>query len=129
MRFMFAAIALVYLANGLTMLGLPEFWYRSIPGVADTGPMNPHFIRDIGLAFLACGGVLLGRILPVSRLSGGAMAVLIFIGGHALLHVVEDFYHRPAWHALAADLLLVVAPAVLVCGWLLSSRPAKEKAQ
>ena len=40
------------LANGLWMLFAPAHWYQNLPaGVPDTGPLNVHFVRDIGAAF------------------------------------------------------------------------------
>ena len=43
-------------ANALWMLADPLRWYHDLPaGVPDTGPFNPHFVRDIGCAFLAVG--------------------------------------------------------------------------
>ena len=52
-------------ANGLFMLGSPEHWYVSVPGVTTTGPFNQHFIRDIGLIFLFVGtAFLLGAATP-----------------------------------------------------------------
>ena len=38
--------------NGTTMLLAGPFWYASVPGAAETGPYNPHFVQDIGAAFL-----------------------------------------------------------------------------
>jgi hypothetical protein len=36
-------------ANGLVILLAPAVWYEGSPGVADIGPFNQHFIRDIGI--------------------------------------------------------------------------------
>ena len=41
--------------NGLMMLLAGAAWYASVPGVSETGPYNPHFIQDIGAAFLVAG--------------------------------------------------------------------------
>jgi hypothetical protein len=41
--------------NGLAMLAVPASWYDAVPGVAETGPFNPHFVRDIGAAYLVAG--------------------------------------------------------------------------
>ena len=45
-------------ANGLTMLAFPDAWYDLVPGVPQTGPFNPHFVRDIGAAYLVAGATL-----------------------------------------------------------------------
>ncbi|HET8881757.1 MAG TPA: hypothetical protein VFM56_06225, partial [Solimonas sp.] len=47
-------------ANGVWMLFSPESWYPVIPGVTHTGPLNVHFVRDIGCAYFLCGAALLG---------------------------------------------------------------------
>ena len=39
-------------ANALWMLADPAGWYVGLPAaVPDTGPLNTHFVRDIGSAF------------------------------------------------------------------------------
>jgi len=41
------------LANGLWMLFWPEVWYHDLPvGIPDSGPLNLHFVRDLGAAYL-----------------------------------------------------------------------------
>src|SRR5436190_15457006 len=39
-----AILAIPTLVNGLVMLVAGPFWYASVPGVAATGPFNPHFV-------------------------------------------------------------------------------------
>jgi hypothetical protein len=34
------------------MLFAGPFWYASVPGASGTGPFNPHFVQDIGVAFI-----------------------------------------------------------------------------
>ena len=47
----FAIFGAVCVANALWMLAGPLHWYRELPAaVPDTGPFNPHFVRDIGWA-------------------------------------------------------------------------------
>jgi hypothetical protein len=82
-----AVIGLLNIANGLYMLFAPAAWYASVPGVVSTGPMNSHFIVDIGLAFIASG---IGQIFGVQ--SGVAAGMLALAGSvwpalHALFHV------------------------------------------
>ena len=47
------ALPVLLAANGLFMLLAPHAWYPAVPGVTETGPYNPHFVRDIGAAYLA----------------------------------------------------------------------------
>ncbi|WP_428679470.1 hypothetical protein [Sphingopyxis sp.] len=51
--------AVTTIANGLFMLVKPLDWYVFVPTVVTTGPPNAHFIRDIGLAYLGSGLILL----------------------------------------------------------------------
>jgi hypothetical protein len=80
-------LGLFHLGNGLWMLAAPDSWYAAIPGVSATGPINHHFVADIGLAFAASGtGLLLGAR---SAASAGAFAVAgaAWPALHALLHL------------------------------------------
>jgi hypothetical protein len=104
MRIALAWIVGIGLAiNGLAMLGLPETWYGSVPGVAHTGPFNPHFVRDIGCAYLMAGGALVWFALrPAVR--PAAWAGAIFLGLHALVHFWDFAAGREELHHLLVDL-------------------------
>ena len=77
-------------ANALWMLAGPMHWYRELPAaVPDTGPFNPHFVRDIGCAFLAVGVALLWAArTPRWRKPLVAVSAL-FLVAHAGLHVYD----------------------------------------
>jgi len=77
-------------ANGLWMLLAPASWYHGLPAeVPDTGPLNPHFVRDIGAAFLTLG-VALWAAAPAARRHPGVLrATALFYGLHALVHVAD----------------------------------------
>ena len=51
-------LGVLAVANGVFMLVAPAAWYAIVPGVPDSGPLNAHFVRDIGAAFLVAGGSL-----------------------------------------------------------------------
>jgi hypothetical protein len=52
----FWTFSLFNTANGLWMLLAPRSWYYGLPArIPDTGPLNVHFVRDIGAAFLTLG--------------------------------------------------------------------------
>ena len=56
----FFVVGVVMLANALWMLAGPMHWYTELPAaVPDTGPFNPHFVRDIGCAFFSVGIALI----------------------------------------------------------------------
>lgn len=81
--------------NGAVMLAAPEPWYGAVPGVTETGPFNPHFVRDIGAAYLAAAGGL--GWWAARRGIGGAVAAAIFLGLHMFVHLFEALFgHHPA---------------------------------
>lgn len=78
------------LANGIWMLVEPAHWYATLPaGVPDFGPLNEHFIRDIGCIFtLLGGGLVASAFVPSLRvLACGAAAAFSVL--HALVHVFD----------------------------------------
>jgi hypothetical protein len=115
--------------NGLVMLVAPACWYHRLPGVSASGPLNGHFVRDIGCADLMVGAAVLGhalaRPLRWSALTGAAG----FLCLHAGVHVWELFgAAHDTGHRLARDLVPVYLPGLLAA-WLAvgeawSARPA-----
>src|SRR3546814_13303333 len=96
-------LGLGLVANGVWMLCSPESWYPVIPGVTHTGPLNVHFVRDIGCASFFCGSALLGlAIAPASpilaawtgveflALHAGAQLVYVYHATRALPHTPAD---------------------------------------
>ena len=100
-------------ANGLWMLASPEAWYAAIPGVTMTGPINHHFISDIGLAYLASGA---GMMLAI-RVSAAGAAFALAGATWPLLHAG---LHVWGWieHGLptATDVAISEAVGVVVIG-------------
>ncbi len=110
MRTLLILIGLYQSANGIFMLAAPALWYATIPGVTETGPANLHFIRDIGLAFIAAGaGLLIGAFKQDRR---AILTASIFLGGHALLHLAELLHGTTAIDALR-DIVLIALPGLL----------------
>ncbi|WP_374130407.1 hypothetical protein [Sphingomonas sp. 28-62-20] len=106
--------ALAALANGLFMLIWPLDWYQSVPNVPLTGPFNPHFVRDIGAAYLATAmmlgwavGDLRGRWLGV--VTGGLWLAL-----HGGIHIYEVSVGICGTGVFLADAPGVLGPPVLV---------------
>ncbi len=60
-RVLAAILAVLNVTNGLMMLFAGPFWFESVPGAAETGPFNPHFLQDVGAAFLVAGLALAVR--------------------------------------------------------------------
>ncbi len=81
--------ALMAFLNGAFMLWDPYGWYQAVPTVKFTGPPNQHFIRDIGLAYLASSAVLgfASFNLPMRWLA--AFSGSLWIAAHGILHIWE----------------------------------------
>jgi hypothetical protein len=123
MRVVLAAIVGFGLGvNGLLMLGMPEVWYALYPGVAATGPFNPHFVRDIGAAYLVSGGALVGFAID-ARARMAALAGAAFLSLHALVHLADLALGRESPAHLLVDLPAIFAPA-LIALWLAWPRRA-----
>jgi len=56
-----AVLAVLTVLNGSIMLLAGPAWYESVPGASETGPYNPHFVQDVGAAFLVAGLALAAR--------------------------------------------------------------------
>jgi hypothetical protein len=98
--------------NGIMMLAFPAAWYLAVPGVTETGPFNPHFVRDIGAAYLAAGASLLWYAAqPACR--AAAQAGAAFLSLHALVHVWDAAAGREHTLYLLPDLPSVFLPPVL----------------
>ncbi|HEX2811620.1 MAG TPA: hypothetical protein VHO04_02965 [Sphingopyxis sp.] len=81
--------AVTTIANGVFMLVRPLDWYVFIPTVVTTGPPNAHFIRDIGLAYLGSGLILLyATANPVVRWRAAVVGGL-WLALHGALHIYE----------------------------------------
>jgi len=75
----------VAVGNGIFMWFAPMAWYEAVPGVADMGPFNLHFIRDIALVFTFSGGAInvgVWKVRPDFALAGAAWPAM-----HALFHI------------------------------------------
>ena len=120
-----AIFALGNLANAVWMLADPLHWYENLPAaVPDFGPLNEHFVRDIGCAFFVFGaGIFASAFVPRWRVAAcGAAAA--FFGLHALVHVVDTTRGLVGPAHWLIDLPGVYVPAVVLIGltWLLARR-------
>jgi hypothetical protein len=79
------------LINGAWMLASPAHWYVNLPAdVPGTGPLNEHFVRDIGCIFFLLGVALLVSI-PRRQMRVAAMtAAAAYSAAHALVHVYDQ---------------------------------------
>jgi len=78
------------LVTGVWMLADPPHWYENLPaGVPDFGPMNEHFIRDIGAVFFLTAVGLAGAAAKPRWRLPVCMMVTGFYVLHALVHVID----------------------------------------
>jgi hypothetical protein len=102
-RMITALLALALAANGAAMLAAGRWWYGVVPGVTSTGPFNPHFVKDIGAAYLVCGAAFGWRAAGRAGGWGASVAAAGFLGLHALIHVADALAMGDAAAAFARD--------------------------
>jgi len=112
---LFLLLGVPTLANALWMLAGPMHWYTDLPAaVPDTGPFNPHFVRDIGCAFLTTGIALVWAAYSHRfRLPLVAIAT-VFLAAHAVLHVYDTVRGALGHNHWWLDLPGVYLPAVVL---------------
>jgi len=120
-------LALIMGANGAVMLAAGRWWYGVVPGVTMTGPYNPHFVKDIGAAYLVAAGALAWRALRPSAGQGALAAAAAFLVLHAGIHVADAAAGGHAGHDLARDLAGIFLPALLTA-WLAWPQPKGARA-
>jgi hypothetical protein len=126
MRAILAGIlALMMGGNGVAMLVAGRWWYGTVPGVTMTGPYNPHFVKDIGAAYLVVAGALVWRALRPSAGQGALVAAAAFLVLHAAIHVSDAAMGGHAGHDVVRDLAGVYLPALLAAWLAWSPRGAK----
>ena len=81
--------AVTTVANGVFMLVRPLDWYVFVPTVITTGPPNAHFIRDIGLAYIGSGLILLYAAANPALRWRAAVVGGLWLTFHGLLHIYE----------------------------------------
>jgi len=114
---LFLVLGSLTVGNALWMLAGPMHWYTDVPAaVPDTGPFNPHFVRDIGCAFLAVGLALLWAARSARFRVPLVGVSALFLVAHAVLHIYDTLRgyldHTHWW----LDFPGVYLPSVLT-GW------------
>ena len=68
----------------------PAHWYINLPAnVPGSGPLNEHFVRDIGCVFFLLGAALLASIRYRQWRLGAMVAASAYSVAHALVHVLD----------------------------------------
>lgn len=122
MRAVLIILGLTHFLTGPVAFFAPDFFYNTIPGVKLTGPINYHFIRDVGLAFMASGGAVVWGALNGNRAVAVAGALWPFL--HALFHVqMQIMRGLPGDAAMWFDFIITIPSALimLALAWRMSA--------
>jgi hypothetical protein len=102
--------------NGAWMLVDPAGWYATIPGVPGSGPLNEHFVRDVGAMYALMGVALVLAALQPARRVVLVGVVAMFYVLHALVHVLDTtrgLFPPGQW---ATDAVPIYLPTLVLLG-------------
>lgn len=120
-----AVLAMILGANALFQLGAPLAWYDAVPGVPSTGAFNPHFVRDIGAAYLVTAlGLAWFAWRPVQGWPA-LVAGALFLALHAGIHLFDASCSASPLANLIRDFPGVFLPTLLAA-WIAFVRRPKE---
>lgn len=111
------------LINGPAMLIVPDRWFFAVPGVADTGPLNLHLVRDVGAAYAVAGLGVGWHVCAGPAARAAAWCGAAFLLAHAGVHLAEVALGLCGWARFRADAPGVLLPA-LAAAWSASAGPA-----
>ncbi|UYV36998.1 hypothetical protein N4R57_18830 [Rhodobacteraceae bacterium D3-12] len=93
------AVALFNLAMAVFIFLWPMWFYEAVPGVAQTGAFNSHFLRDVALAYLVSGAALWVAAAQ------GVRALGVFGAAWPVLHALFHIWIWAAMRGAAVDLV------------------------
>jgi hypothetical protein len=107
----------ISVGNGFWMMLSASTWFREMPiGAEDTGPLNAHFVHDVGLTYLLVGTGAFWCAYKLKKSIEVHMGIMLFMVGHALIHIIEILLKNlPSSHWLI-DFPLVTLPALILLG-------------
>ena len=115
-RYVLWLVGIISVLNGAGMYFVPGDWFVAVPGVTETGPLNAHFVRDVGAAYVASGAaVMLAVKIRTARLPLLGIASMFSVG-HAGRHIIEWVTVEATHNHWLADAAGVVVPAAIVFG-------------
>lgn len=124
-RMLAALLGAVMAGNGAAMLVAGLWWYGAVPGVVTTGPFNPHFVKDIGAAYLVAGGGLFWFAARPRQGWPALVAAAAFLVLHGLIHIADAAVSASGAADLARDAPGVFAPALVAAAIAALSIPAR----
>lgn len=108
-----ALLAVVLGGNGLVMLFAGLWWYGGVPGVTASGPFNPHFVRDIGAAYLVVGASLAAFAWRPRAAWPALAAAAGFLTLHMAVHIFDAACGTRPLQDVARDFGAVYLPALV----------------
>lgn len=116
LRIGFLLGGLLSIANGIWMLADPSGWFELVPGPAsDYGPVNSHFIQDVGGWYMAGGVLFLFASTNPLRFGGVTLIVMLLSNGaHAISHLVAVISGKVDASHWATDMPVVLAPVIVL---------------
>ncbi len=111
-RVLAGILAAFHLLNAGRMIFDPAGWYASVPGITHTGPLNTHFVPDIGFAFLVAA-VGLGFWAARPRVAAWAVMGALWPALHGFFHILGFAHHLPEGLPLVTESLGVILPGLL----------------
>ncbi len=107
----------ISLGNGLWMLISASTWFTKMPvGAEDTGPLNAHFVHDVGLVYILIGFGAFWCAYKSAKSIEVHVAITLFMGGHAFIHIGEIISDALPPSHLLIDFPLVTLPALILLG-------------
>lgn len=108
-------IAAMDIVNGIEMFFFPTAWFfRLVPGVTETGPLNGHLVMDGGTFFLAVGVGLVAAALNPRRNSIAVVVAAIAGVMHSVLHLYSHAAGLLSWQHMLTEVLGIYIPAVVL---------------
>ena len=104
-------------ANGVLMILFSEQWYLCLITPERATLFNPHFVIDVGSAYVTVGAALLWAALRPAYAFPLVAMTLLFSLLHAGNHLYEYLSFGNPTRYVAIELLGIWGP-VLVLGWL-----------
>ena len=122
-RILIAIFAAGLIANGLVMLLEPHGWFTQVPGVANTGDHNHHFIRDIGAVYITMSAVMIYGLRYGHYLLPALSFSAVWLGLHGAIHLWDVLADRLPLQHLWMDLPGVFLPPILLVFLIFRLRP------
>jgi len=115
LRTIFLVLGIMMVTNSILMLVSSGTWFTLLPAaLEDTGPLNRHFVHDVGLAYFTFGIGILWCSRHLKQSSPIFLGVTIFTVGHAISHIGEILYGQLPITHWYIDFPLVFLPAIVL---------------